>query len=82
MSPENTRPKEGTHPPSQTGRKKISLTPSTALLTQKLGLSPAPRMLTASEIALLQASKREMNQQVGEALEKSDEALAGEDDAS
>ena len=37
-----------------------SVTRSTALLNRKLGTSPAPRTLTASEIELLQRSKREM----------------------
>ena len=36
-----------------------SVTRSTALLNRKLGTSPAPRTLTASEIELLQRSKRE-----------------------
>ena len=42
------------------GGKKTSVTPSTALLNQKLGISLAPRMLTPSEIELLRQSKREM----------------------
>jgi hypothetical protein len=37
-----------------------SVTPSTRLLNQKLGISPAPRMLTASEIELLRQSKKEI----------------------
>ena len=37
-----------------------SLTPSTRLLNQKLGISPAPRRLTPSEIALLLQSKQEL----------------------
>lgn len=44
----------------QHGGKKTSVTPSTALLNQKLGISPAPRMLTPLEIELLRKSKREM----------------------
>ena len=47
-------------PNSKHGGKKTSVTPSTALLNQKLGISPAPRMLTPSEIELLRQSKREM----------------------
>jgi hypothetical protein len=43
-----------------------SVTPSTRLLNQKLGTSPAPRMLTASEIALLRQSKREIAQRLAE----------------
>ncbi|MGH8563273.1 MAG: phosphoribosyltransferase [Gammaproteobacteria bacterium] len=42
------------------GGKTGSVTPSTALLNQKLGTSPAPRMLTPSEIELLRQSKREI----------------------
>ena len=37
-----------------------SLTPSTHLLNQKLGTSPAPRRLTPSEIELLTRSKEEL----------------------
>jgi len=37
-----------------------SLTPSTRLLSQKLGTSPAPRLLTPSEIELLIRSKQEL----------------------
>ena len=44
------------------------LTPSTALLKRRLGISPAPRMLTPYEIGLLRRSKREMADIVGEAL--------------
>ena len=43
---------------SISGGKTGSVTPSTALLNQKLGTSPAPRMLTPSEIELLRQSKR------------------------
>jgi hypothetical protein len=39
---------------------KTLVTPSTALLNQKLGISPVPRMLTQSETELLRQSKREM----------------------
>ena len=37
-----------------------SLTPSTRLLNEKLGTSPAPKRLTASEIELLIRSKEEL----------------------
>ena len=37
-----------------------SATPSIALLNQKLGISPAPRMLEQSEIDLLRKSKEEV----------------------
>ena len=43
-----------------------SVTPSTALLNRRLGTSPAPRMLTRSEIALLQRSKVEIAEVVHE----------------
>ena len=45
---------------SSGGGKTISVTPSTALLIQKLGTSPAPRMLTPNEQELLRSSKNEM----------------------
>jgi hypothetical protein len=44
----------------KTGGSNVSLTPSTRLLNQKLGTSPAPRRLTPSEIELLRSSKREL----------------------
>ena len=40
-----------------------SLTPSTRLLNQKLGTSPALRRLTLSEIELLLQSKKELAEQ-------------------
>ncbi len=48
---------------SKTGGKTDSVTPSTRLLNQKLGISPAPRRLTPSEIELLLQSKRELAEQ-------------------
>lgn len=45
---------------SKTGGSTGSVTPSTALLSQRLAISNAPRMLTPSEIELLQLSKKEM----------------------
>jgi hypothetical protein len=44
----------------KTGGLEDSLTPSTRLLNQKLGTSPAPRRLTPSEIELLRSSKHEL----------------------
>lgn len=44
------------------GGKSDSLTPSTRLLNQKLGTSPAPRMLTLPEMELLRQSRREIAQ--------------------
>ena len=54
------------------GGKNTSATPSIALLNQKLGTSPAPRMLTPSEIALLRQSKEEVDRVTGEVLESKD----------
>lgn len=47
---------------SNTGGNNASVTPSTRLLNQKLGILSAPRMLTPSEIALLRQSKQELAQ--------------------
>ena len=44
----------------KTGGSDDSLTPSTRLLNQKLGTSPALRRLTPSEIELLLRSKQEL----------------------
>lgn len=46
--------------PLKTGGKSGSVTASTALLNRKLGTLQRPRMLTESEIVLLQQSKREI----------------------
>ena len=54
---------------SRSGGAGVSTTPSTALLNQKLGISPAPRMLTGSEIDLLRQSAREIAQATREAFE-------------
>ena len=53
-------------PNSKPGGSTDSVTPSTRLLNQKLGISPAPRMLTPSEIVLLRQSKQEIAQRVAE----------------
>ena len=57
---------------SKSGGRNTSVTPSTASLIRKLGTSPAPRMLTPSEIALLRSSKREMGQEADEVLANKD----------
>ena len=44
----------------KTGGLTGSLTPSTSLLNQKLGISPEPRRLTSSEIELLRLSTQEI----------------------
>jgi len=54
------------------GSEKFSDTPSIALLTQKLGTSPAPRMLTPSEFALLTKCAEEVAQVTQEVLNLSD----------
>ena len=51
---------------SKPGGGTSSVTPSTRLLNQKLGISPAPRMLTPSEIVLLRQSKQEIAERVAE----------------
>lgn len=48
------------HPRWSTTKWEASVTPSTRLLNQMLGVAPAPRRLTDDEIALLRASKREL----------------------
>ena len=50
----------------KTGGSTDSLTPSTRLLNQKLGISVEPRRLTPSEIALLRQSKQEIAQRFSE----------------
>lgn len=45
---------------SKRGGENDSVTPSTASLNRKPGISSAPRMLTASERALLKRSKAEI----------------------
>ncbi len=46
------------------GGKNDSVTPSTRLLNQKLGILSAPRMLQPSEIVLLRQSKQEIARKV------------------
>ena len=45
--------------PSKRGGGSTSATPSIALLNQRLGTSPAPRMLTPSELDLLRQCAKE-----------------------
>ena len=52
-----------------------SPTPSIALLNQKIGTSPAPRMLEPSEIDLLRKSKEEVFKVTGEHIEKATSAV-------
>ncbi len=48
----------------KSGGKSDSITPSTLLLNQKLGILSAPRMLQPSEIVLLRQSKQEIASKV------------------
>ena len=50
------------------GGRHTSATPSIALLTQRLGTSPAPRMLTQSEIDLLRKCATEVAEVTREVL--------------
>lgn len=59
----------GTDGTSGSGGAPVSVTPSTALLNRKLGISPGPRMLTRSEIDLLRQSAKEIAQATRDALE-------------
>ncbi|MBF0463043.1 MAG: hypothetical protein HQL87_16865 [Magnetococcales bacterium] len=52
-----------------------SVTPSTALLNQRLAISPGLRMLDASEIVLLRRSKQEMACRLQERLAQEKAAL-------
>ncbi len=54
------------------GGKNTSATHSIALLSRRLGTSPAPRMLTRSEIDLLRQSKVEVDRIAGEVLASKD----------
>ncbi len=57
---------------SKDGGRRTSATPSIALLTQKLGTSPAPRMLTPSEIDLLRQCAKEVAEVTREVLASKD----------
>ena len=60
--------RKGTDETSRSGGNSVSVTPSTALLNRKIGPSPAPRMLTPSEIDLLRRSTREIAEGVRKVL--------------
>ena len=53
---------------SRSGGGSISATPSIALLNRRLGTSPAPRMLTPSEIDLLRQCAKEASEVAGQVL--------------
>ena len=57
---------------SRSGGASISATPSIALLNQRLGTSPAPRMLTPSEIDLLRQCAKEVAAVTQEVLASSE----------
>ena len=59
---------KSTEQTSRSGGGSISVTPSTALLNRRLGISPAPRMLTPYEVDLLQQSNQEVSEVVREVL--------------
>ena len=63
----------------KTGGSDNSLTPSTRLLNQKLGISPAPRDLTPSEIELLRASKQELAALVSKVTRTADVRIVARD---
>ena len=60
---------------SKSGGKISSATPSIALLNQRLGTSPAPRMLTPYEIDLLRQCGKETAAVAGEYLKRKEDAL-------
>ena len=62
---------------SRSGGGSISVTPSTALLNQRLGTSPAPRMFILSEIDLLRQSAREIALTTREILGNKDSRSGG-----
>ena len=61
----------------KTGGFTDSLTPSTRLLNQKLGISPALRRLTPSEIELLIRSKQELAAQAWATLTRASNHKVG-----
>ncbi len=65
--------KRGPDTDSRRGGRNTSVTPSTASLIRRLGISPGPRMLTPFEIDLLRSSKREISREVDEALTRRDD---------
>ena len=60
---------------SKSGGRISSATPSIALLNQRLGTSPAPRMLTPYEIDLLRQCGKETAEVVDEYLKRKEGAL-------
>ena len=64
---------------SKSGGRISSATPSIALLNQKLGTSPAPRMLTPYEIDLLRQCAKETGEVTHEYLKRKERALENPD---
>ena len=62
-------------PASKSGGLNSSATPSIALLNQRLGTSPAPRMLTPYEIDLLRQCVKETAEVTHEFLKSRDSAV-------
>ena len=62
---------ESTVRTSKAGGASTSATPSIALLNRRLGISPAPRMLTASEVDLLRQCVKEASDVAHEVLTRS-----------
>ena len=57
---------------SRSSGRRISATPSITLLNRRIGTSPAPRMLTPSEIELLRQCVKEAAQVAHEVLASKD----------
>ena len=57
---------------SKSGSGSVSATPSIDLLNRRIGTSPAPRMLTPSEIDLLRQCVKEASEVVGKILASKD----------
>lgn len=68
-------PEKDTAQTSKSGGTTSSATPSIALLNQRLGTSPAPRMLTPYEIDLLRQCGKETAEVVDEYLKRKEDAL-------
>lgn len=62
---------------SKRGDGAVSATPSITLLNRRLGIAPAPRMLTRYEIDLLRQSAKEVAQVAGEVLASKDKSPRG-----
>lgn len=68
---------DATRKTSKRGGGPVSATPSITLLNRRLGIAPAPRMLTRYEIDLLRQSAKEVAQVAGEVLASKDGSPRG-----